>query len=91
MEMKDVEQCINKLDAITIDIEKMQYIAMQIFDRSAHKPAQNERLSKYQMHELNKCSSILLDYLQNMLEGTREIITVLCKLEESNDTTQETM
>lgn len=93
MEDKQMEGCnigqnIDQLDAITTQIEKMQYLTTQIFDKSATKMPGNgndELLSNYQLGEINKCSSILLDYMQSTLEDVRKVILEMCKLEEKTE------
>ena len=93
MEDKQMEGCnigqnIDQLDAITTQIEKMQYLAMQIYDKSATKTpgnGNNELLSNYHMGEISKCSSILLDYLQSTLADVRKVIADMCKEEERTE------
>lgn len=88
MEGCNIGQNIDQLDAVTIKIEKMQYLAMQVFDKSATKVLGNgndELLSNYQLGEINKCSSILLDYMQSTLEDVRKVILEMCKLEEKTE------
>ena len=88
MEERNLGQNIDQLDAVTTQIEKMQYLAMQIFDKSATKTpgnGNNELLSNYQMGEISKCSSILLDYLQSTLDDVRKVIADMCKEEERTE------
>lgn len=88
MEGCNIGQNIDQLDSVTTQIEKMQYLAMQIYDKSATKTlgnGNNELLSNYHMGEISKCSSILLDYLQRTLDDVRKIITDMCKEEEKRE------
>ena len=88
MEGCNIGQNIDQLDSVTTQIEKMQYLAMQIYDKSATKTlgnGNNELLSNYHMGENSKCSSILLDYLQTTLDDVRKIITDMCKEEEKRE------
>ena len=88
MEGCNIGQNIDQLDAVTIKIEKMQYLAMQIYDKVAIKKidnSNNELLLNYRMKEISKCSSILLDYLQSTLDDVRKVIADMCKEEEKKE------
>ena len=45
----------------------------------------NELLLNYWMKEISKCSSILLDYLQNTLDDVRKVIVDMCQEEEKTE------